>query len=113
MNIDILRRVRQLVETDFCRDRGIVSELDPCLLRLLHKVPDRSELADFSKIIQKGDTTDEEEKADKANEEEKKAEPVEDAKEEEKKEVAEEEDKKSPEADKEDKEAKAKRKAEQ
>ena len=64
MNIDILRRIRQLVETDFCRDRGaIVSDLDPALLRLIHLVPNRSTIQDFSSILKKGDTTDEEEKA--------------------------------------------------
>lgn len=34
-NNDLLKRVRQLVETDFCKDRSLVSELDPALLRLI------------------------------------------------------------------------------
>ena len=114
-NIDILRRVRQLVETDFCKDRKLVSDLDPVLLRLIYKIPDRSELSDFSKILNRGDTTDEEEaSAAKTMEEEKKGEPDEEVKEEEKKEIAEEEDKKEPEEQaqpQKDAEAKTKRKA--
>ena len=109
MNIDVLRRVRQLVETDFCRDRSLVSDLDPALLRLIHKVPDRSKLEDFSSILNLGDTTDEDRQAENAAcEDEKKGKPDEDVKEEEKKEIAEEEDKKSPEMDK---DSKAKHKA--
>lgn len=97
-NIDLLRRVRQLVETDYCKDRGLVSDLDPALLRLISKIPDRSERLDFSKILNRGDTTDEEEaSAAKIAEEEKKGSPDEEVKEEEKKEIAEEEDKKEPE----------------
>ena len=34
-NIDLLKRIRQLVETDFCKDLSLVSELDPALLRLI------------------------------------------------------------------------------
>ena len=114
-DISVLRRVRQLVETDFCKDRGLVSELDPALLRLVRQVPDRSEVKDFSHIRKRGDTTDEEEaKKAKVDEEEKKGEPDEVVEEEEKKEVAEEEDKEGPEDEakrQQDLEAKAKSKA--
>lgn len=93
-NNDLLKRVRQLVETDFCKDRSLVSELDPALLRLIRQIPDRSEPRDFTGILNRGDTTDEEEAtAAKQVEEEKKGEPDQEVQEEEKKELAEEEDK--------------------
>ena len=115
-NINLLNKVRQLVETDYCKDRGLASDIDPLLIRLVHRVPDRSQTQDFSDIRNRGDTTDEEEaKAAKSAEEEKKGEPDEEIKEEEKKELAEEEDKEAPkEEDKkspENAEAKAKKKA--
>ena len=44
MDIRVLRQVRMLIESDFCKDRDFVSELDPALLRLVHKIPDRSEI---------------------------------------------------------------------
>ena len=90
-NIDLLRRVRQLVETDFCKDRPLVSELDPALLRMIHKVEGKAERKDFSAILNRGDTTDEEETEAKKSteaEEEKKGEPDEEIKEEEKKELS-------------------------
>lgn len=113
-NIELLRRVRQLVEGDYCKDRSLVSELDPALLRLIGQIPGRSEAKDFSEILNRGDTTDEEDAAAaKAAEEEQKGAPDEEEKEEEKKELAEEEDKKAPEEEdkKENTDAKAKRKA--
>lgn len=97
MKIGVLSKVRQLIETDFCKDRQIVADLDPALLRLVHRIPDQSKVSDFSNILNRGDTTDEEEsKAEKGagEEEEKKGEPDEVVLEEEKKELVEEEDKK-------------------
>ena len=101
-DINLLHKVRQLVESDFCKGRQVVADLDPALIRLIHTIEDRCEVQNFSSIIDRGDTTDEElaeaeRKAKEEAEEEKKGEPDEEVKEEEKKEEAEEEDKKSPE----------------
>ena len=69
-DVDLLFKVRQLVESDFCKGRAIVNDLDPALLRLIHTIEDKTERKDFSSILNKGDTTDEEElKAAKENEE--------------------------------------------
>ena len=69
MNTDLLHEVRSLVEDEFCRGKGMVSELDPALLRFIHKIDDRCDIQDFTSIRKRGDTTDEEEA--KAKEEEK------------------------------------------
>jgi len=115
-NFDLLHKVRQLVENEYCKGLDLVSDLDPSLIRFIHKIEDRSERKDFSEIRNRGDTTDEEEAkaatAEKTVEEEKKGEPDEEMKEEEKKELEPEEEKKSPEEVKKEQEEKARRKAE-
>ena len=99
-DVRLLRQVRLLIESDYCKGRDFVSDLDPAMVRLIHKVPDRSDIQDFSDILNRGSTTDEEDKAAEKREqegdkeEEKKGEPDEEVKEEEKKELSEEEDKK-------------------
>ena len=79
MKSDLLSRVRQLVETDFCKNHPKACELDPALLRMMHKIEGRTERKDFSAILDKGDTTDEEQAAEDKKaaeaEEEKKGEP--------------------------------------
>ena len=115
LNTQLIQRVRTLIESDFCKNRDLVSELDPNFIRFISTIEGRSEVQDFSKIKNKGDTTDEEEEAraaveKKEAEEEKKGEPDEELKEEEKKELAPEEDKKEVEEEK-DMDDKAKRKA--
>ena len=69
-DFDLLHKVRSLVENEFCRGKGLVSELDPALLRLIHTIEDRCDLKDFSSIRNRGDTTDEEEAKAKAAQEE-------------------------------------------
>lgn len=110
-NMNLLNKVRQLIENDFCRGRDLVQGLDPALIRFVHRIEGLSEPKDFKEIVNRGDTTDEEAKAEKerAQEEEKKGDPDEEVKEEEKKDV-EEEDKKE-EEQKESANDKAKRKA--
>lgn len=92
-DIDLLHKVRQLVESDFCNKLSLVSELDPALLRLVHTIEDQCELKDFSAKVNRGDTTDEEQaeadkKASEEEKEEKKGDPDEEVPEEEKKEEA-------------------------
>ena len=62
-DVRLLRQVRLLIESDYCKGRDFASELDPAQVRLIHKVPDRSEIHDFSDILNRGTTTDEEDKA--------------------------------------------------